>query len=79
MGENVKSCKNCGGTELFSKTVQSAGMFGPDLLPTGGAVFRERFRIRICGSCGFVEWFVLPEHLENVTSKFPKEGDTVQD
>lgn len=78
MSENAKPCKNCGSAELFSRKVQSTGAFGPDLLPTGGAAFRERFRIRVCGSCGFVEWFVLPEHPENVKAKFAKEGDPVQ-
>lgn len=67
------SCKNCGGTELFSQRVSAKGGYGPDLLPINGIFNSAKFQIRVCGDCGFVEWFVPPEYLDKVKEKFIRE------
>jgi predicted nucleic-acid-binding Zn-ribbon protein len=74
MKANEKPCRNCGSTELFSQEVSARGGYGPDLLPIGGFWSAPKFRIRVCGSCGLVEWFVPAEHLSKVKERFHREA-----
>jgi hypothetical protein len=74
MNSNDKSCRNCGSTELYSKEVSARGGYGPDLLPIGGFFSTPKFRIRVCGACGLVEWFVPPKHLDKVKERFRRES-----
>jgi predicted nucleic-acid-binding Zn-ribbon protein len=73
MESNAKQCRNCGGTEFFSKEVYARGGQGPNLLPVGFWTTAS-FRIRVCGGCGLVEWFVSPEYLDAVKKKFEREA-----
>lgn len=74
MNTNVKPCRNCGSTELFSHEVIARGGYGPDLLPIGGFFSSPNFRIQVCGDCGLVEWFVPPQYLDKVKEKFQRES-----
>ncbi len=73
MKPNDKPCRNCGSTELFSEEVSARGGYGPNLLPIGFFV-SSKFRIRVCGSCGLVEWFVPPKYLGKVKENFSREA-----
>jgi predicted nucleic-acid-binding Zn-ribbon protein len=72
MKSDQKACRNCGSTELFSQEVKARGGYGPDLLPVGG-FFSPTFHIRVCASCGLVEWFVPAEYLHKVKRRFSPE------
>jgi len=67
-----KTCRNCEGSEFYSKDVTLSGFIRP-LLPVGffseGAV-----HLRVCGSCGLLEWFVVPKTLDKVKQKFTKDA-----
>ena len=73
MKPNDKTCRNCGGTELFYKEVGANGGYGPTLLPLG-LFSLAKFRIQVCGDCGLVEWFVPTGYLAKVKEKFSREG-----
>jgi hypothetical protein len=73
MPANSKSCRNCGSDEIYSQEVSANGGYGPRLLPLG-LFSSATFRIRICGDCGLVEWFVPQEHLGKVKKKFRRES-----
>ncbi len=67
-------CRSCGGSEFFTKEVAASGGYGPNLLPID--VFSgAKFRIRICGSCGLVEWFVPERFLDDVREQFTGDSD----
>ncbi len=72
MPTNKKTCRECGSAEWYAREVDAKGGYGPDLLPLGwfsGA----KFRIRVCGSCGLVEWFVPSKLLPDVKERFERE------
>lgn len=73
MNPNDKTCRNCGGTELFDKEVDANGGYGPRLLPIGFFSY-AMFRIQVCGGCGLVEWFVPTRYLAKVKEKFSSKG-----
>ena len=66
-------CQNCGGTKFFSKLVSASGTHGPNLLPVGWFTF-GKFKIRVCGVCGLVTWFVPEALLPKVKEKFDQES-----
>jgi hypothetical protein len=72
MSSGDKAPRNCASTELFSQEVSAKGPYGPDLLPVGFFA-RPKFRIRVCGGCGLVEWFVASGTLSQVKEKFARE------
>jgi len=72
MNTPSKPCRNCGGTEFYSREVGARGSHGPNLLPIGFWSF-PKFRLRICGGCGLVDWFVPEEFLAKVKEKFSRE------
>lgn len=59
---------------MFSREVYAKGPYGPDLLPIGGFFSGAKFRIRVCGGCGLVEWFVPGEFMEKVKARFQREA-----
>ena len=73
MKSNDKACRDCGSAELYSQEVTANSGFGPALLPIGFTSM-AKFRIRVCVSCGLVEWFVPPEHLDKVKERFHREA-----
>ena len=62
----MKKCTECGSSEIYSTEVQSGGGNAPYLLPGTGIFIPAKFKIYVCGNCGFVKWFVRPEDLEKV-------------
>jgi predicted nucleic-acid-binding Zn-ribbon protein len=69
-----KSCRNCGGTEFYSREVAADGGTGQDLLPIGGMFpGTHKFVLRVCGSCGLADWFVPERFLDGVRKKFERD------
>ena len=68
------SCRNCGGTESYSREVSARGGYGPDLLPVGGFFKQPKFLLRVCGGCGLAEWFVPAEYLAKVREHFEQDS-----
>jgi predicted nucleic-acid-binding Zn-ribbon protein len=66
---SIDPCKNCGGTEHFSKEVVAGG--AAELLPIG-SLHGPKYRILVCGSCGLTQWFVPQEFLVHVKEKFER-------
>lgn len=67
-----KECRNCSGTEFYSREV-SFGGYAQVVLPIGG--FRAaKCRARVCGGCGLVEWFLSPDSLKAVKEKYERES-----
>lgn len=64
-------CQNCGGTELYAKTVSANGDGGPALLPLGWLAFAA-FEVVVCVNCGLTEWYVPQRLLEKVKYKFQR-------
>jgi hypothetical protein len=65
-------CRNCGGGEFYTKDVSLMGEAG-ELIPVG--IFASRnIRLRVCGSCGLLDLFVISETLERVKVKFSKDS-----
>lgn len=63
-------CPECDGSEFYSREVSATGGYGPDLLPgTGGFFHRGKFRICVCGRCGYVRWFVAARFLDDIKEK----------
>ncbi|NVD71340.1 hypothetical protein HUX88_12340 [Duganella sp. BJB1802] len=63
-----KSCVECGGREHFSKEVVPPA----ELLPVG-PLHGAKYRIVVCGACGFTRWFVAERFLPLVKEKFEAE------
>jgi hypothetical protein len=68
-----KPCRNCAGADIYSQEVSACGAEGPNLLPLGFFV-SKRFHLRVCGSCGLVQWFVPPDLLGKVKKTFRLES-----
>jgi ribosomal protein S27AE len=72
MDSKNNTCRNCGGSEFYSRDVSLMGEAGA-FLPVG--IFSSRdVHLRVCGSCGLLEWFVAPETLNKVKQKFSKDS-----
>lgn len=65
-----RPCTECGGNEHFSKEVVP-GATG-ELLPVG-SLHGAKYRIVVCGTCGFTRWFVAEQFLPLVKEKFEAE------
>ena len=65
-----QACRHCGSQDLFSFTVQAGGSAG-SLLPVG-ALHGPKYENRVCGECGYTEWFVAKEQLHLVREKFAR-------
>ncbi len=63
-----KTCTECGGTEIFMKSVDATGYRGPDLLPGIGGILsaQKYFELFICGNCGYAQFFVPKKFLAQV-------------
>ena len=63
-------CTKCGGTDHHEREVRASGD-SVDLMPIG--FFKSgHLAMRVCGTCGFVEFRVPARHLVKVREKFPK-------
>jgi predicted nucleic-acid-binding Zn-ribbon protein len=72
MDNTNKACRNCGSSELYSKDISLDGYVGA-LLPVGWFSSKD-VHLRVCGSCGLLEWFVAPETLDKVKQKFSRDS-----
>ena len=72
MDAKNKTCRNCGGSEFYTQNTTAFGDAGA-MLPIGAFSARE-FRVRVCGGCGLVEWFVSSKSLAKVKEKFENES-----
>lgn len=67
-----KVCSHCGGSEFYLERAN----FPADLravmpLP----LFKSgECTVRVCGSCGLVQWFLTPQSLAGAKQKFEREG-----
>lgn len=71
MHSQSKVCRNCGGTEFYSKAMAFSGYVRP-MFPIG-FFGEDTGRVRICGGCGLVEWFVSTRTLEDVKERFARD------
>nr|WP_315400737.1 zinc ribbon domain-containing protein [uncultured Duganella sp.] len=65
-----KTCTECGGNEHFSTEV-APGATG-ELLPLG-SLHGAKYRVVVCGACGYTRWFVAERFLGLVREKFAAE------
>jgi len=67
--KKASPCPECGSTHLYrSPMVNSAGGYGPQLLPGLGGLFRQaKFRLVVCSECGLTRFFVVGEALDKLT------------
>jgi DNA-directed RNA polymerase subunit RPC12/RpoP len=70
-----KKCPECGGREIYVSVIGSGGGYAPDMLPGAHPWWKGgKMEVYVCGSCGLYQYFVPPEHLENIgrSKKFAK-------
>jgi len=75
------NCSYCGANAHFTKEISAGGGVSNNLLPLGFVGWAEgpRYRLRICGSCGLTQWFVVDAFLPQVREKFiPESGEGLQ-
>ena len=68
-----KPCRNCGSTEWYTREAEFAGDAGA-ALPIGVFWLRAERRLRVCGGCGMVEWFLTPASLKKVKAEYARES-----
>jgi predicted nucleic-acid-binding Zn-ribbon protein len=60
--DQSKICSHCGGKELYSQRLSSAGAQGPYFLAgLGSFMHYAQFDVVICASCGLTQFFAEPE------------------
>ena len=62
----ITKCQACGKDDLLTADVESAGGYGPKLLPGTGFFSPALFTIVVCSDCGFVHWYVRSKDIERV-------------
>ena len=64
-------CSECGGREFYAREVAATGGgHGPDLLPGTGSFFKHgKFKMHVCGRCGYVKWFVAQRFLDDIRER----------
>ena len=70
-----KDCRHCGALDHYVTEISTGGGIFPSSLPLGFAEWfkNPRYRLRVCGSCGLTDWFVVEEFLPAVREKFTRE------
>ena len=72
MSNQSQTCRNCGGSEFYTKDISLMGET-VYLLPIG--IFASRnVRVRVCGNCGLLGLFVASDTLEKVKAKFTRDS-----
>ena len=60
-------CVNCSNNSFYEcDSIQSAGGYGPDLLPGTGIIYHGKFSIKICSECKHVHWFVKDSDMKRI-------------
>lgn len=69
MPDTITPCPNCGGNELYTTQVHSAGGYGPQLLPgLGGFFWSAYFDLVACGGCGLIRFFASADAKEKLAA-----------
>jgi hypothetical protein len=67
MSTPSKACRNCGGIEFYAgecaRTIPILLLARP-----------PKFHLRVCGTCGLVDWFLTGKDLEKVKKNFSSAG-----
>jgi ribosomal protein S27AE len=66
MNASPKTCRNCGGTEFYAGDTARTVTVSLFSLP-------PKFHLRVCGTCGLVDWFLTGNDLLNLKKKFSPE------
>jgi predicted nucleic-acid-binding Zn-ribbon protein len=62
-----QACPHCGGKELYSRRLSSAGGQGPYLLQgLGSFLHYAHFDVIVCARCGLTRFFAEPEAREHL-------------
>lgn len=71
----TSSCGKCDAQDHYIKEVTAGGGLSANYLPLGFSAWlnNSRYRLRVCGSCGLTQWFVVEEFLDLVKQKFKRE------
>lgn len=72
MDSKSKTCRNCGRSEFYVSNARFEGD-AANALPIGW-IFQADCRVRVCGGCGQVEWFVTGDSLSDVKEKYQRES-----
>jgi predicted nucleic-acid-binding Zn-ribbon protein len=67
MNTPSKVCRNCGGTEFFAGDTARTVTVTLFALP-------PKFHLRVCGTCGLVDWFLTGKDLQKLKKKFSPES-----
>jgi len=67
-----KTCRNCGSSVFYSSEASFDG-HAKGALPVGWLT-PAHCRVRVCGGCGLIDWFVTPNTMEGVKAKFERES-----
>ena len=66
MSSSSKSCRNCGGSEFYGGIAARTVAISLTTLP-------PKFYVRICGTCGLVDWFLPEKDVQKLKKKFSPE------
>jgi hypothetical protein len=66
MNTQSKPCRNCGSTEFYVGDAARAVGIVLFTIPL-------RFDLRVCGTCGLLDWFVQESELQKLKQKFSPE------
>ena len=66
MSTPSRPCRNCGSTEFYAG--DAARTIAITLSPPP-----PKFHLRVCGSCGLVDWFLPEKDLQKLKKKFSRE------
>jgi hypothetical protein len=66
MNASPKTCRNCGGTEFYAGDTARTVTVSLFSLP-------PKFHLRVCGTCGLVDWFLTGNDLLKLKKKFSPE------
>ncbi len=58
------TCRNCGGTEFYEH--ESARTVAIEITPFS---LPPKFRLRVCATCGLLDWFLPEEDLKKFKKK----------
>ncbi|HWX20052.1 MAG TPA: hypothetical protein VN578_09115 [Candidatus Binatia bacterium] len=58
-----KACKNCGGTEFYGGHAARTVAISLTSLP-------PKFHVRVCGTCGLVDWFLPAKDVQKLKKEF---------
>jgi len=65
--EEEMKCINCNNNSFYEcENINSAGGYGPDLLPGTGILYHAKLSAKICSNCNFIHWFINDQDMERI-------------